>query len=202
MSYYDKYGRLHHKLCKNGEPAGNNGWIYSAYADKAGLSLDQRKLEECFKQCLDDKGRFVLRSPLKGLPPMSRDEILGVAQLGLLKEHHLDGWSFSPRPIPPFNPIKLVQQLLEVRGKHRNYFWENNLDQLYRFAFSVPLTDRDFILDNTDKEVNVFASLFYSLVATIDKLTGGESGIRWLKYGKSKEAMKTEFPEDHPLQLI
>lgn len=198
--YIDKYGRFHHKECINREPSGNNGWIFTAYADKLGIELDYSKLEDCFNQCLNNESKFVLRSPLKGTPVMSRDEILGAAALGLLKERHLNGWSFSPRPIPRFNPFKLAAQLWEVRGKHRNYFWENNLDQLYQFAFSVPIQDRDFILDNTDKKVNVFSALFYSVVSTIDKLIGGESGIRWLKYGKSKEVMLKEFPEDHPIK--
>lgn len=199
-SYQDKYGRYHHKLCINGEPSSNNGWLYTAYADGVGLELNYRTLKDCFTQCLNEQGKFVLRSPGKELPPMSRDEILGAAALYLLKEKHLTGWSFSPRPIPRFNPITLIKQLWEVKGKHRNYFWENNLDQLYRFAFSVPIQDRDFILDNTNKKVNVFAALFYSAVAAIDNKIGGASGIRWLKYGNGLAEMKSEFPEDHPLR--
>ncbi len=199
QNYQDKYGRYHHKPCINGEPSSNNGYIYTAYADKLGLPLNDSELQFCFNKCVNEHNTFILRSPGKGLPPMSRDEILGAAALGLLKARNLQGWSFSPRPIPRFNLFKLIAQLLEVRGKHRNYFWENNLDQLYSFAFSVPIQDRDFILDNTDKKVNVFAALFYSAVATIDKWVNEPSGITWLKYGKGLEEMKSEFPADHPI---
>lgn len=199
MSYIDRYGRYHHKPCNKEQPSSNNGWIYTAYADKLGLPVNNSDLRDCFNQCLNERNIFVLRSPGKGLPPMSRDEVLGATALGLLKEENLDGWSFSPRPIPRFNPFKLLAQLWEVRGKHRNYFWENNLDQLYRFAFSVPIQDRDFILDNTNKKVNVFAALFYSAVATIDKMLNKPSGITWLKYDKGLEEMKKEFPADHPI---
>lgn len=226
QNYEDKYGRYHHKPCINGEPSSNNGWIYSAYADKLGLPLNDSELQSCFNKCLNEHNTFILRSPLKGLPPMSRDEILGAAALGLLKARNLKGWSFSPRPIPRFNPFKLAVQLWELKPalekvntwqnisdtdeedyiwetkviwKHRNYFWENKLDQLYRFAFSVPIQDRDFILDNTDKKVNIFAVLFYSAVASIDKLFNKPSGITWLKYGKGLAEMKSEFPADHPI---
>lgn len=220
-NYIDKYGRYHHKPCINGEPSSNNGWIYTAYADKLGLPVNDSELRSCFNQCLNEHNTFVLRSPGKGLPPMSRDEILGAAALGLLKARNLQGWSFSPRPIPKFNPITFFKQLSRVftlnpinrdgswvklwgplYTRHRNYFWENNLDQLYRFAFSVPIQDRDFILDNTDKKVNVFAALFYSAVATVDKWFNKPSGITWLKYGKGLKEMKSEFPADHPINGV
>ena len=89
-------------------------------------------------------------------------------------------WNFSPYPLPRFSAVQLIKQLWELRPsvehvgydhfsllarfkivdhtnvyqlnrKHRNYFWQNNLDQLYRFAFSVPLQDRYFILKCWDK---------------------------------------------------
>lgn len=207
MTYIDKYGRYHNKPCINGEPKSNNGWIYTAYAKKLGLPLDQTQLTLCYNQCSAGK---LIRSPGKLLPPMSRDEILGMTELGYLRSPHLYRWNFSPRPIPRFNPIKLVQQLwqlspsllsdgvggYELEFKHRNYFWENNLDQLYRFAFSVPLIDRHFILGKWGK-----FNLFYWAIAKIDSLSSKKSGIRWLKYGKSLEAMQEEFPEDHPFRL-
>lgn len=197
QNYQDKYSRYHHKPCINGEPSSNNGYIYTAYADKLGLPVNDLELQSCFNNCVNEHNTFILRSPGKGLPPMSRDEILGAAALRLLKARNLQGWSFSPRPIPRFNPIKLVAQLWEVRGKHRNYFWENNLDQLYSFAFSVPLTDRYFILSKWKR-----FNLLYWAIAKVDSIIGGSSGIRWLKYGKSKEAMLKEFPADHPFRGV
>jgi len=204
MSYYDKYGRIHHKYCINGEPSSNNGWIYTAYAAKLGLAVDKEKLSKCFNECLviglgkDGHTHHLMRSPGKPLPPISRDEILGMAELGLLQPKHLDGWNFSPYPIPRFNPIKLAQQLWDLRpslNRHRNYFWQNNLDQMYRFAFSVPLSDRHFILQQFGK-----FNLIYWAIAKIDSMIGKPSGIGYLKYGKSLEGMQEEFPEDHPLR--
>lgn len=198
--YYDKYGRLHDKPCKNGEPSSNNGWIYTAYAKKLGIKLNDEEITRCFIHCQKFNGQdvYYTRSPDKELPPMSRDEILGMAALKLLPKFN-DNWNFSPYPIPTFNPFKLVKQLLEARGQHRNYFWENNLDQLYRFAFSVPLTDRAFILEcwGETKSLRYF---FYKSIAWVDSLSSKTSGIRWLKYEKSLEGMQAEFPADHPLR--
>lgn len=221
-NYYDKYGRLHHKSCIDGEPSSNNGWLYTAYARKLGLELNDLALVNCFFHCQKFNGQDVYyrRTPDKELPPMSRDEILGMAGLKLLPNWK-HTWNFSPYPIPRFNPFKLASQLWELRpekvntwqddgkdgyyfewkAKHRNYFWENNLDQLYRFAFSVPLVDRAFILQCWG-ETHTPRALFYRAIAFVDSLIGKDSGIRWLKYGKSLEAMQEEFPEDHPLKCV
>ena len=214
-TYWDSYGRLHHKNCVNGAPSSNNGWLYTAYADKLlTIDLDRNGLNECFNKCIikdarDDRS-FLIRSPGKDLPPMSRDEILGMAALGLLKPTHLNGWNFSPYPLPRFNPFKLAAQLWELRPsvlsdgtggyelqyKHRNYFWENYLDQMFRFAFSVPLSDRHFILQKWGK-----FNVVYWAIAKIDSMIGKpKNGIPWLKYGKDIEAMQSEFPADHPLR--
>lgn len=230
-TYLDKYGRFHQKLCINGEPSGNNGYIYSSYALKAGLELDLNSIKNCYNQCLVD-GKFVLRSPGKELPPQSRDEITGACGLGLLKPDHLSGWSFSPYPLPKFSLIKLVKQLWELRPslladkyitlfnffggkaiklpfgyhlafKHRNYFWQNGLDQIYRFAFSVPLSDRHFIL----KKWGSFryynpVHLFYAAVGKLNsKLNPG--ALDWLKYGEKRglDSLRQEFPEDHQIRI-
>jgi hypothetical protein len=203
-TYQDKWSRYHDKkVTDQNQIPSNNGWIYTAYAEKAGLDADYFMLGLCFKQCkqVDDTGReYLVRSPDKALPPMSRDEILGMASIGFLKPQHLDGWNFSPYPIPKFNLIKTIQQFLEIKDKHRNYLWQNNMSHTYRFAFSVPLTDRHFILQKWGK-----FNLFYWLVSLIDSKFGkATNGIPWLKYGgeERKEAMKKEFPIDHPLKDI
>jgi len=199
MNFIDQYSRYHDKPVTTSNPVpSNNGWIYTAYAEKLGLTLDYYKLENCFRQCKEidpDTGRlFLVRSPFKDLPPMSRDEVLGMAALGFLKPQHLNGWNFSPFSLPKFNLIKTVQQFIELYGKHRNYLWQNNMSHTYRFAFSVPLTDRHFILSKWGK-----FNLFYWLVAKIDsKLGKPKNGIPWLKYGKGIEEMKAEFSADHP----
>jgi hypothetical protein len=205
-NYFDKFGRLHHKLCVNGEPSGNNGWIYSAYFHKAGGSLNSVLLNECFRDCVkrhSDGQLYTNRHP-DGYSnvPQSRDEILGLAALGFLHPMHLNGWSFSPYPIPPFSLKTLIKQVLELRGKHRNHFWQNGLSQIYRFAFSVPLQDRAFLLECFG-ETRRLSYFFYKAIAMLDaKFAKPKNGIHWLKYGgeERKKIMQTEFPEDHPLR--
>lgn len=246
-NYCDEFGRLHHKPVTASNPVpSNNGWLYTAYAHKIGLTLFWEGLKRCFTLCSMTQNSFgqwiLIRSPNKSNVPISRDEILGMVQLGLLKPSHLTNWNFSPFPIPKFNLFTLLKQIWELRPsivevtdtveefdennqlvysstktyrelkfKHRNYFWQNNLDQLYRFAFSVPLQDRHFML----KTWGIFdwrkpSHLCYALIAKIDSLFG-KSGIKFLKYGKplieSTDAkskgllleMSKEFPEDHPI---
>jgi hypothetical protein len=202
MSFQDKDGMYHDKQCIDSQPSSNNGWIYTAYAHKAKLSYNQILVFETFKKCkMPNKdlphGIYLIRTPYRACPPISRDEILGMAALGFLKPHHLDGWNFSPYPLPKFNLITAIKQFLELRGKHRNYFWQNNMNQVYRFAFSVPLQDRHFILSKWGK-----FNLFYWAVAKIDSLFKPKSGMDWLKYDKGLDVMKEEFPEDHPFKDV
>jgi hypothetical protein len=209
-SYQDQWGRYHDKPCKDGEPSSGNGWIYSAYAAKAGLPLNDTLLNECFRDCIAKRedGKVCFTRHPEGRfteVPISRDEILGMAALGLLRKGHLNGWSFSPYPLPRFRLIMLIKQAKEAYGKHRNYLWLNGLQQLYRFAYSVPLQDRYFLLTNSNIESNVVAKAFYWAYAKVQSLvTKPKNGIHWLKHGgeKNKEIMKAEFPADHPLQGI
>jgi hypothetical protein len=213
-NYIDQYGRYHHKPVTEVNPIpSNNGWIYTAYAHKVGLPVDFSKLEDCYNVS-KETGKLI-RSPGKPYPPISRDEILGLAELGLLSEADIPDWNFSPYELPKFSLKALIEQLWYMRPefsiefnkdakfffnwwlsfRHRNFFWQNNLDQIYRFAFSVPLTDRHFILQKWGR-----FNIFYWAIAKVDSMLGKASGIRYLKYGKNKEAMKLEFPADHPIQ--
>ncbi len=209
-NYIDKYGRVHNKPVTDSDPYPcNNAWIYSALFEKAGGSLDALAMSYAFIEC---SVPALKRNPGESRIPISRDEILGMSALGFLYPHHLNKWSFSPFPIPRFSAIKLLKQLWQLRPslvsdgvggyvlvyKHRNYFWQNNLDQIYRFAFSVPLTDRHFILKNWSKPSHVF----YAALAKLDSLGKKKNGISYLKYGKGREEMLLEFPKDHPIQQL
>ena len=195
-NYVDQYGRYHDAPVTVSEPIpSNNGWIYTAYAQKMGLPVDFYKLKYCYE--FSEQDGVLWRSPGKALPPMSRDEILGMVALGFTPNNLLETWNFSPFPLPKFDITKFVPQLIEL-VKHRddrNYFWKNNLDQIYRFAFSVPLADRHFILQKHNK-----FNIFYWAISKIDSMFSGASGINYLKYGNSVKAMQEEFPEDHPLR--
>lgn len=220
--YTDQWGRYHDKPTDGINSSSNNGWIYTAYAAKAGVSIEKELLLDCFRECTDFKeGYGIVRTPGKELPPLSRDEVLGMAYLGFLKPRHLNGWNFSPYPLPKFSLVKLVKQLsqlvttkpMSTEGswsklfgpfytRHRNYFWQNNLDQLYRFAFSVPFADRHFLLKQfgTFKFYNP-AHLFYAAFGKLQSKFKPDE-IDWLKYDEKRglEGLKKEFPQDHPVR--
>lgn len=217
MNVIDSYGLYHDKPVIDGKPSSNNGFIYSAYAKKLGLPVGD--LSEVFNNCLVN-GKFIKRLPNKPLPVVSKDELLGSAALGLLKQHHLNGFNFSPYPSPAFKLRRFLEQLLTflptkeptyhkdqpLMGyyiRHRDHIWREKLDQLYGFMFSVPLTDRYFLLDKWGN-YNKFNPIhqIYRLVAKFDSLLPKENGIRWLKYGgdKNMRAMIKEFPEGHPFK--
>lgn len=209
-NYFDKWGRIHNKPVTESNPVPtNNGWIYTAYLAKTGYQVDLMNLVECFRLCkkkdAESRHEYLIRSPNKETPPISRDEILGLAALGLLKKYHIPNWKFSPYKIPSFNLPKLIKQLKEVKGQHRNYFWLNKLDQMYRFAFSVPLQDRAFILECFGEKRSI-RYFFYKTIAFLDsKFSKPKNGIHWLKYGgeeRKKVMQQLDFPEDHPLRFL
>lgn len=197
MIYIDKYGRIHDKPCENGQYSSNNGFIYSAIARKLGgfIPLDYRYANQCAKN--------MVRNLDKSDPPISRDEILGLVALGAMTKNELPTWSFSPYPLPKFNLITLVKQLWECRDKHRNYFWQNELTQVYHVAFSTPLQDRHFI----NKHFKRFNPLYW-VIAKVDSWLTPKSNsghlIRFLKYDIMPDIKVFEeyFGETHPITYL
>lgn len=203
-NYRDKFGMYHDKLVIDEQPSSNNGWICTAYAQKAKLPYSKVLVNHTFRKCKVRNTKFpnniyLIRTPHKAAPPINREEILGMVSLGFLKSHHLNGWNFSPYPIPKFNLVKTITQLMEIKNKGRNYFWQNNMDQLYRFAFSVPIQDRHFMLTKWGK-----FNIIYWVVDKLDRLVKPKNGIDWLKYGGEarKKIMQKQFPFDHPLRKL
>lgn len=228
MSYVDEYGRLHHKPITTSNPVpSNNGWVYTAFFAKAGGQIKAACLKVCYELCKATGA--LLRSPGKYDPPISRDEILGLSALKLLKPEDIKDWNFSPYKLPKFNLFSLLKQLWELRPtiikvitglsgkekspftfkyelvwKHRNYFWENDLDQIYRFAFKVPVSDRHFLLKNWDKfhwynPIHVYYAAYGKL-----KSLYKPNALDWLKYGEKRGliAVREEFTSDNPIQEL
>lgn len=207
MTYQDEWGRWHDKPCIDGKPSSNNGWVYTAYAGKLGYQINMGQMRDCARQCLikvhcEDRWVFT-RSPGKQTPPMSRDEILGLVYLGVLgfKE---DNWNFCPYNIPKFNLFKTLGALWRMRKAHRNTLWEGKGEpHLFRFAFSVPLQDRAFILRCQKMDV----PWYYGLISWVDSKLKGSSPsselIRQLKYETSldNETVIRYFGPQHPFSL-
>ncbi len=202
QNYIDKFGQYHARPTE-GDPPTNDGFIVSAYAKKAGLVVDLHQLKDLFSQLARTNGLPLERLPGKSHPYLSRDVILGLYYLGIIDEEWIKDkhrWSFSPHPIPKFNILKSLQELGECRNQHRNYFWENELSHIYRFAFAVPVTDRFVMMRRP--------SLFIKMVGLINKhlmkpKSNSSKLIHWLKYDKVPELRVFEeyFGHDHPITL-
>lgn len=199
-TFTDRYGRIHDTETDGDSPSSDNGWLYSAVAKKLGveLNIDYRVGIYC--------AMYLKRHPStvtnRPYVPISRDEILGLAYLGYLEPHHLEGWNFSPFLLPKFNLIKLIKQLLEARGQHRNYFWRNELTQIYHVAFIVPLQDRHFLNKCWGRYNPIYhlIDFLYHLRQPTDR---SSRQIRFLKTGKDKDAIVNYYSdkENHPLVI-
>jgi len=228
-NYYDQQGRLHDKPVTPTDPFPcNNTFTYSAYAVKVGLKLNMNP--EVLTICAVDYVRHRKQDKLTG--PTSREEALGLSYLGYTPDLLTRTWRFNSAdyPIPKLSISQLITQALALliiqpyykrilgvdikmwhfEMAHRNFFWANKLDQIYRFAFSVPLQDRYSILKWSGRFKWYLPShLAYGMISLIDRL-GKPSGIRWLKYGEYvwhtkrdenlAKAMVSEFPQDHPIR--
>ena len=209
--YTDRWTRYHDKPCVDGEPSSNNGWIYTAYAHLLGLPVDIRKLSICFKACIVSTDRMVInRTPHKQLPPMSRDEILGLVVLGLLsaktleKNHwqfcNLDG--FRAIPLWRVNWIKAIYVLLKMglarlivtlfyRTRkapdtiadlaHRNSLWAE--DDLWNVGFRLPPQDTWYVLKSVNKTPAILHTIYFYLSAWLTVWGKDASGtlILWMK---------------------
>ena len=186
LTYQDKWSRYHDKLVTDFKPIpSNNSWIFSAYAAKLGLPLDEQKLRQCFKLCkLSVAPLHLVRSPDDHEPPMSKDEILGLSYLNLLPVHilQLNDWDFCPYEIPKFNLVKTVQAFIRLSKADRNAIWENGGEpHAFRFAFKVSIVDRVFMLKKAGKKVPVHYSIFAFFSKMLTKQTDSIKLMEWLK---------------------
>lgn len=119
ISFQDEWSRWHVKPCYDGKYSSNNGWIQSAYCEMAGLTVSRTKLYECHLASRKNRQRSVPvhRHPDKFLPPMSRDEILGMAffnnlRIGELQQNH---WQFCDLDGAEAKPLYKVNWLAALR---------------------------------------------------------------------------------------
>lgn len=208
MQFIDKFGFWNVKeVGPSKDPSGNDGAIVTAYALKVGFTIDWQNLWNT-RDLVKKKNEIPIeRHPGKPYPPPSRDTMLGLVALGMLHPETLiaGNWLFCPFKIPPFNPFSTISALLRLKKSHRNALWEGKGEpHVFRFAFSVPLVDRAFMLRHVGMPVNYF----YSLVEWIDKKFTSSSPssklIRWLKYDEMPEqsVFDTYFGREHPIALM
>lgn len=201
--YHDKWGRIHNKRTDGINYSSNNGWLFTAIAKKVDYPLNLDLGAGVF--CAYNRVRHPI--PVSNaVPPISRDEILGLVELGFLKKDDLAGWCYSPYKIPKFNLLTLLKQsigLIDLKTfklKHRNTFWQNQYDQIYRFAFSVPLSDRHYILKKSGK-YNAFYHIIHILAHFKKPKDRSARLLRFLKTGKDRTSIANYFGPEHPLSL-
>ena len=160
MSYNCKFGFYHDKPCQTSinelglveyEPSSNNGWIYSAIALFLKLPIDAKKICDTYGECRQVKSiYFMVRSPDKYLPPMSRDEVLGVTLLGIKELPRMiraNEWTWL-NDLHKFKKYKLwdtIKAFWEARNQHRNFLWENSRYESYQYLFKLGFADRYYI---------------------------------------------------------
>lgn len=196
LIYTDRYGRIHDAPSDGDNPSSDNGWLYSAVAKRTGYPVTINKSVATY--CTLFLQRHPSNVTNRPYVPISRDEVLGLAYLGYLKPRHLDGWNFSPDPLPKFNLVKLVKQLLEARGQHRTYFWQNNLTQINHVAYMVPLQDRHF-LNQCWGRYNPIYHLIHIIDSNLKKENRSSRNMRFLKTGKDIAGVANYFGPNHPL---
>lgn len=194
ITYQDKWTRWHDKPCINGEPKSNNGWIYTAYGkylDKDHLvNRDLDKRLECYKGCR--KSEYPLkvdRSPNDPIPPLSKDEVIGMVSLGLMTRHELaySHWNFcnfeeyTPKKLTLSSIIKAAKLLYAARKEHRNYIWENKVEDAYPLAFLLPPEDQYYVIKHYGKSPGIFRTLIF-YINTILTLTGDNKSAKMLKW--------------------
>jgi len=219
-SYQDKYTRYHDKPTKNGNPSSNNGWIYSAYSKYLAprtYSLDSQW--QCFRECVRSYDPLKIdRNPNDLTPPFSIDEVIGTVSLGFLSRHDLNHnyWNFCN--LPEYNQKKITlksvwvaaRSLFNIRKKHRNYFWENNMTETYDLAFLVQPWHKYYINRHYKYNPTILQTVLFYLNSLFVLTKGNKSTklILWLqledlnhwllKFTKKDEWVRDYFDKEHP----
>jgi len=199
--YICKYGLWHHKPVKNGEPSSNNGWIYTAIARHLGLvdKEDYYSLLSVYQDC-KGKGDFTLeRFPdYAGVPPISRDEIIGMRSLEFLPIELLteNKWSFlSERKKYEVGFIRIAKALWYLKDKHRNEIWQKPVKDAWSVGFKIWHHDRHHLLISSFRLTTVFNFIMFNLYALITLLRNdsAEKNLLWVQLMDLKSSFWIRF---------
>ena len=191
--YKCKYGLYHDKPVINNEPRSNNGWIYSAYSKYLiPESLDQNLTYRTFQQCVIKYNPVMInRLPNKDLPPLSKDEVIGMVSLGLLKNDDLEKSHYNfcninnqfNRKLSFKSVWKAAKILYSIKDEHRNYVWNNGMVDAYPLSFRLPPEDIYYVKNYNGVSASIFESVAFYLNAIMTIRKGDKSSrmLLWLK---------------------
>jgi len=223
--FWDQYNFLH----DTESATSNNPLIYSAFwRALTGEIIDYNDVY--FTDMLNHKvlgnDISITRSPSND-KPTSLDEIIGAISLGLIDDEFLKIYSYRWHDTlyaPKW--YRVLQALIYVAGKHRNFFKDNNVRDLHPVAYWVPWHVQYYAvkIDNKRKIMPFKAAMFYLWLITLllkrnfkngSKQTGviSQKNIAWLilidlsskwwiKLIDYKKNMSDYFGSNHPLVLF
>jgi len=227
-NYICKYGLFHDKPVKeDNEPSSNNGWIYTAYAkhmhewdDSFALNNYYELYTQCFTPTRDTIYPFTIqRLPELLFPPISRDEVIGMASLGLPIAYHLyvSGWLvYDSKKLPKYSILSTIKGMIELGKKengerrHRNYVWQKPVLSAYSIAFRIWHHDRYYIKKMSQLPTTWFESFAFHLSAILT-ICGDNTSVKnlyWLmltdldskilvRFIKQKENFLKYFGKEH-----
>lgn len=221
-NYICKYGLYHDKPVIEKEPSSNNGWIYTAYAKAIGLPISYIKMAQTFKDCVANN-RIINRLPGKKIPPLSRDEVIGMYYLGMLSYSYLKSNHFVYHGYGKPVNLKTIKEILSglttlaiitmIKGKHhRNNFWKYDIKAMYQLAYRLNPADVYWLKKCEGIKPHTEECLAWKLYVkvTVDCGSESERNILWLqakKLGKNnvlkkinvESNFKSYFGSDHIL---
>lgn len=210
-NYQDKYGFYHDApVGSDGLTSSGNAFFYTAIAKKLGIVKDLSPgMVSIIVKCAVERTRHVTSDNSKG-NPFSRDEALGICELGyghlIYRRDGKFSWSFSPKPIPKFSLWLTIVQFFHLvdphtgKQKHATTFWKEGYDQVYRFAYQSPISDRYYINKCLGRWYNPIYHLIHILSHLKKETRRSQRQLAWFRTGKDIQAVANYFPKDHPFQ--
>lgn len=186
-NYQDFYGLYHDReVGPTGLPSSNNGWIYTAYARALNLPVDMKHLKIVRDDCIKSMyPMHIDRLPGLPTPPLSKDEVIGLVSLGLLKDkdlkkNHYQFYNVSkPKPWFLLHPFKILTALFYLNGKHRNTVWQEEVTDVYPVAFRLLPDHVYFVKRSYGSCYNPFLIAVFWLSALITTYTGKDERQTW-----------------------
>lgn len=200
MSYQDEWTRFHDKPTNGKDPSSNNGFMYTAEGiHLAPDDVDMEKVFQCYLKCRRSLFPVKIdRNPGQLTPPLSKDETIALASLGLLTRFELEKsyWNFCNLPEYEQKPltiktfIKAVKALYNVNkevkrlkltgSKKRNYVWEKQIVDAYPLAFRLPPEDVFYIKKLYNDKTNIFELVYFFLAACVTIIKDDRSSTMYL----------------------